>query len=410
MSRRITISEATLKAMLDDRASGMPFREIAQKYGFSLGTTMRSIRKQGVIPQALKEALKTAPKFPRYWRDRPRKTVAKSLILDGSRASLSVRKRQLVVFEAGREVLHMPGKPPFANVLVEALGFQVTGEALAWLNRHNIGLIVVTPTDRAALPVLTPQPLGKVNLRIAQYAAFADPLPLAKIIVAQKIRTSADYEFLTLQQVNEFFAGIQIAPDLQRLHMAEGVAALAHFNTFRTMLRFKGCGKDWPETWNDWTSRQASLSFPSPRNALHPVNAILNYAYTVAAAQLSRALSAWGFDVAIGFLHTVQENRASLAYDAVELFRASIDARILSFLGNNAFRREDFGLTRSGVIRLTPEIGRVVAGRALATKRDLNDFCAWLESEVLKHARKVSSPILRSMPKRMQHAMRPKRR
>src|SRR5215471_922509 len=106
MSRRITISEATLKAMLDDRASGMPFREIAQKYGFSLGTTMRSIRKQGVIPQALKEALKTAPKLPRYWRDRPRKSVAKSLILDGSRVSLSVRKRQLVVFEAGREVLH----------------------------------------------------------------------------------------------------------------------------------------------------------------------------------------------------------------------------------------------------------------------------------------------------------------
>jgi hypothetical protein len=28
----------------------------------------------------------------------------------------------------------------------------------------------------------------------------------------------------------------------------------------------------------------------------------------------------------------------------------------------------------------------------------------------LKYARKVSSPILRSMPQRMQHAMRPKRR
>jgi CRISPR-associated protein Cas1 len=86
----------------------------------------------------------------------------------------------------------------------------------------------------------------------------------------------------------------------------------------------------------------------------------------------ARALSAWGFDVAIGFLHTVQESRASLAYDAVELFRASIDARILSFLDNNTFRREDFGLTRSGVIRLMMRAGSMRRCASLMAMRRIS--------------------------------------
>jgi CRISP-associated protein Cas1 len=169
---------------------------------------------------------------------------------------------------------------------------------------------------------------------------------------------------------------------LQSLLLAEASAAQAHFAGLRSKLVFRGLGRDWPEAWDTWESRNASLCGPSPRNALHPFNAILNYAYMVAAAQIERALTAWGFDTAFGFLHVLKDYRASLVYDALELFRAPIDARIMSYTASRHFRRDDFELGENGVVRLAPQVARIVAGRAMATKRDLADLCEWLESVV----------------------------
>jgi CRISPR-associated protein Cas1 len=243
----------------------------------------------------------------------------------------------------------MPGIPPFENILVEAPGFQITGEALKWLSRHDMGLFVMTGHN-AALAMLTTPPAKRAKLRLAQHAAFCNPLPLASAIVAQKMTASHEYGFLDRRQTRAFINSAKEAADLRSLLLIEAAAAQAHFAQLRKKLVFRGLGSDWPEAWDRWDSRNASLNGPSPRNALHPFNAILNYAYMVATAQIERALSVWGFDTALGFLHALNEYRASLAYDALELLRAAIDFRILSYTAKDIRKNNRYDFPVRGLI------------------------------------------------------------
>ena len=104
----------------------------------------------------------------------------------------------------------------------------------------------------------------------------------------------------------------------------------------------------------------------------------------VVAAQLTRALSAYGFDPACGFLHADAANRMSLTYDALELLRADIDAAILSWAASHKWRRADFPVTPEGVVRLQTSLAAVVAQRASAAipQRNLDRVCAWLEDTI----------------------------
>lgn len=380
--RRIDIPEDVLKSLVCGKASGLSYVKLAKEHGYKVDVVTRAIKESGLVSDAVKRtAEKTTLKTPAYWREPLKATESRVLVLCGPQSSLSVRQKQLIVFDAGREVSYMPGVPPFESILVEAPGFQVTGEALKWLARHDVGMFVMTDHNRALVTLTTP-PAKQAKLRLAQYAAISNSLPLASSIVTQKILASRDYGFLDKRQARAHIASVGQAADLQSLLLAEASAAQAHFTQLRGKLVFRGLGKDWPEAWDCWDSRNASLYGPSPRNALHPFNAILNYAYMVAAAQIERALTAWGFDTAIGYLHVLKDYRASLVYDALELLRAPIDARLLSYTASRHFRYNDYELTKSGVVRLSPHVARIVAGRALATKRDLNELCDWLESAV----------------------------
>jgi CRISP-associated protein Cas1 len=235
--------------------------------------------------------------------------------------------------------------------------------------------------------VLPPERDGKVRLRIAQYTAFKNPLGIAKAIVAQKLLSSVEQDMLTTEEAATFISRVQAAPDITVLYMIEARAAVAYFTKFEAALRFRVMGKDWPDSWSRYPGRQSPLGGPTARNALHPVNAVLNYAYTIAASQLERALAARGFDTAAGFLHSIKDGRASLAWDTLELMRASIDSRILSLLASRPWRYQDFSFTRQGIVRLSPATARTVASRALATKRDLEQAAQWMEEQILRCVR-----------------------
>jgi hypothetical protein len=71
-------------------------------------------------------------------------------------------------------------------------------------------------------------------------------------------------------------------------------------------------------------------------------NAMLNYAYVVEAGRLARALTAAGFALPIGFLHSDKHGRNSLVWDAIEPLRPLIDARVFKFITQREFVRSDF--------------------------------------------------------------------
>jgi CRISPR/Cas system-associated endonuclease Cas1 len=244
------------------------------------------------------------------------------------------------VRENGRETRYMPGVPPFKTLLLESFGCQITGDALAWLHRQGVCLIITC--DGEPVSTFGNIALTKVELRQRQYAWLTRPLPIARAIVLQKIKSGMENERFTESEV-----------------------------------------RGWPDAWKNWPGRLSPLGGPSPRNALHPVNAILNCAYSVAAAQLTRALAASGLDPAAGYLHQPKDLRASLSYDALELLRADIDTRILSLLASRIWQRGDFLVPPHGIVRLTPDLARAVTGRALATKTDLAKVCDWITRTIM---------------------------
>jgi CRISPR/Cas system-associated endonuclease Cas1 len=69
---------------------------------------------------------------------------------------------------------------------------------------------------------------------------------------------------------------------------------------------------------------------------------MLNYAYVVEAGRLARALTAAGFALPIGFLHSDKHGRNSLVWDAIEPLRPEIDARVFKFIAQREFVRSDF--------------------------------------------------------------------
>jgi CRISP-associated protein Cas1 len=114
------------------------------------------------------------------------------------------------------------------------------------------------------------------------------------------------------------------------------------------------------------------------------VNAILNCAYSVVAAQVTRMLQASGFDSAERYLHADAEERHSLTYDVMELLRADIDNAILARVASHSWIRPDFPVTPEGIVRLRPTLAAVVAQRAMLAQKTLDRAIEWLQAQLLK--------------------------
>jgi CRISPR/Cas system-associated endonuclease Cas1 len=153
--------------------------------------------------------------------------------------------------------------------------------------------------------------------------------------------------------------------DLSGMFAIEGECAVAYFNAWRLLeLRWTGTArKPIPADWQSFTSRSSLLSGKVPKNrgASHPVNAILNYAYTVRQSQLQIDAVANGYDPTLGIMHNRHQGSNAYILDLIEPERPIVDAAILPFLQGHSFSAADFVIRRDGVCRLSPQLARKVA-------------------------------------------------
>jgi CRISPR-associated protein Cas1 len=101
------------------------------------------------------------------------------------------------------------------------------------------------------------------------------------------------------------------------------------------------------------------------KQATHPINAMLNYAYRMLESQVRISAVAAGLDPTIGFLHANREGRVALVYDLMEPLRPKVDRAVLSFVTSTTFTPKDFLLTQNGKCRLHPEFASRVISLAL---------------------------------------------
>lgn len=156
--------------------------------------------------------------------------------------------------------------------------------------------------------------------------------------------------------------------DIGAIFAIEGECAAAYFQSWHGLpVRWRGIERrPVPQEWRayNWRSSRASGVKAKNRNASHPINAMLNYAYTVKQAQVQIAAIADGYDPTLGIMHNSNNGSPAWVLDMIELERAAVDAAVLQFVRDRTFAAADFIVRKDGVCRLSPQLARMVASMA----------------------------------------------
>lgn len=151
---------------------------------------------------------------------------------------------------------------------------------------------------------------------------------------------------------------------VEDLRMVEAVAAASYFKAWQGLpLSWQSRTKyPVPEAWSVIGARGSSgrRRRVSNRNAKHPLNAMLNYAYGMMSIRLHIEAIAEGYDPRRGIMHHDRDDGDAFAwvFDMIEPRRALVDAAVLKFALKTPLTGADFVLRSDGVCRLAPQLAR----------------------------------------------------
>jgi CRISP-associated protein Cas1 len=205
--------------------------------------------------------------------------------------------------------------------------------------------------------------LKNVMLRRAQFTKALDAqfcLGVARSIVVSKIRNQRtllqrnhlEPPTLILRQLRHYADLAGSAEDLDALLGIEGIAARLYFQHFNGMLKV---------TDDDDSSTAPNLAFDfehrNRRPPRDPINALLSFAYSMLAKDLTITCHAVGFDPFLGFFHQLRFGRPALALDLMEGFRPLIaDSTVITAVNTKMVQPSDF-------IRVGPSVALSASGR-----------------------------------------------
>ncbi len=114
-------------------------------------------------------------------------------------------------------------------------------------------------------------------------------------------------------------------PNIESLRGLEGSAANAYYRAFSLLF-------------------PPSLGFHSRvrRPPTDPVNALLSLIYTFLHFEMVREIECLGLDPMIGFYHSFEYGRESLACDLIEPFRPDVDRLVFNVFKNEQLTINDF--------------------------------------------------------------------
>src|ERR1700678_1916021 len=120
------------------------------------------------------------------------------------------------------------------------------------------------------------------------------------------------------------------------------------------------CRRPIPVDWYSIGVRSSPFHLAGNRNAAHPVNAILNYAYAALESGIRMKAISDGYHPTIGIMHEGSDGSSKFIFDLMEPERPKVDRAVLDFVKGHVFDRVDFVIRSDGVCRLNPEMARTV--------------------------------------------------
>jgi CRISP-associated protein Cas1 len=333
------------------------------------------------------------------WRSRVERASARrtkrakpqsALILAGHGVSLRIHggaleiKNGLTHYPQQRETyLFFRGDAglPERIMLMDRSG-SISFEVLSWLSEQKINLIridwkgeivcVTGASGYSANPFRVQWQLETREnpaLRIEYCRSIISKKIEASIVTLEKsIRRSEKWEraistaYVALTKLDE-----KSPETITELRTLEANCAAAYFRSWQGIpIKWRGTShRPIPDNWHSIEQRSSPFHLAGNRNAAHPVNAILNYAYTVLESELRIKAISDGYDPTIGIMHEGRDGSSKFVFDLMEPQRPKVDRAVLDFVKATVFDPADFTIRGDGVVRLNPQLARAVAVEVL---------------------------------------------
>lgn len=164
--------------------------------------------------------------------------------------------------------------------------------------------------------------------------------------------------------------GLFMCPDTNSLRVLEAQAAAGYWQCFEGLpLLFRQAGK-LPACWLTINHR-TSPKTGSPRKAVDPFNACLNYCYAILETMVKQNCISQGIDSDFGIFHTDRQDRASLVFDLIEPIRPKVDKLLLDWMLCQKFDSRSFFETREGVCKVSPAVTKEVIPLVRILEKDI---------------------------------------
>jgi len=266
----------------------------------------------------------------------------------------------------------------------------ITLPALRWL--HDIGAAFVQLDYDARILTASIQGLDNAILRRAQ--AFAtvgeNRLTLAASLLAPKIQAQAavleSFEIADATALARPLAAIERADTFEDVLLAERQAANTYWNVWAPVTMQFARRDSVPDHWRAFRTRRSLLT-SQPRNASNPINAVLNYTYTLLEVESRVALIERGLDPGLGLFHADAANRQSLAADIMEPVRPHVDAFVLNLLRTRMFGVRDFFETREGGCRLSASLAHELSATMPSWARLVSPYAEMVTRQIVAVAK-----------------------
>ena len=146
------------------------------------------------------------------------------------------------------------------------------------------------------------------------------------------------------------------------LRALEANCAAAYFRSWVGMpIKWRGTSRrPIPENWHFIGQRSSPYHLAGNRNAAHPVNAILNYAYAALESEIRIKAISDGYDPTIGIMHEGSDGSSKFIFDLMEPERPKVDRAVLDFVKGTRFRPGRFCHSRRR--RVPPQSGNGASG------------------------------------------------
>ena len=286
-------------------------------------------------------------------------------------------------------------------VVIGSDGFVSLG-ALRWLACQDTSFVLLN-RDGSVLATTGPVFASDSRLRRAQSLAHHSgaAVEISRGLISQKLQGQERIVRDALQdspradKIRSFSSLLAAATTIGAIRQLEAQAAQIYWSAWRTLpISFPTADQDRvPEHWRTFGTRKSVLT-GSPRLAVNPPNAMLNYMYALLESESRLAAAAVGLDPGIGVLHVDTDARDSLACDLMEAARADVDAYLLKWIMEGPLRREWFFEQRDGSCRLMGSFAKRLSESLSTWSRVVAPIAEWTSRMLWSTARKPARMML----------------